>query len=154
MVHLETVKMVNFTPCIFTTKQIRIKIQDAKAYTAEFLERSKVTDAECPEPRGAQKRAVTVTAKGPSYRPGSEELALLAAQRGANEASEGEGGPPRGLNPTGLKQTWHKAFHPGPPSAQPSTAPGISPPPQPAVGTSPGDPTTHTPPPVGWAAGT
>lgn len=89
------VKMVNFTPCIFTTKQIKIKIQDAKAYTAEFLERSKVTDAECPEPRGAQKRAVTVTAKGPSYRPGSEELALLAAQRGANEASEG-GGVPRG----------------------------------------------------------
>lgn len=66
MVHLETVKMVNFTPCIFTTKQIKIKIQDAKAYTEEFLERSKVTDAECPEPRAAQKRAVTVTAKGPS----------------------------------------------------------------------------------------
>lgn len=65
-VHLETVKMVNFTPCLFTTKQIKIKIQDANAYTAEFLERSKVTAAECLEPRGAQKQAVTVTVKGPS----------------------------------------------------------------------------------------
>ena len=58
--------MVNFTPCVFTTKQIKVKIQDAKAYTAEFLERSEVTDTEGLEPRGAQKWAVTMTAKGPS----------------------------------------------------------------------------------------
>lgn len=58
--------MVNFTPCLFTTKQIEIKIQDASPYTAEFLERSTVTAAECPEPRGAQEWAATVTVKGPS----------------------------------------------------------------------------------------
>lgn len=50
--------MVNFTPCVFTTKQIKIKIQDANAYTAEFLERSEVTVADGLEPRGAQKRAL------------------------------------------------------------------------------------------------
>lgn len=63
-VRLETVKMLDFTPCLFTTNQTKIKIQDANAYTAEFLKRSKVAAAESPEPRGAQKRALR-----DSYRP-------------------------------------------------------------------------------------